>query len=128
MSAKLAVMAVLGAAVTLTSVASAGPAGAKQHVAITSNGVLNGTAFGKFVFTPLEPGALKRDTGTETSEWRERVVMRDGQQVTVQTYVTSRKGKLGSFVIRSRMEYVDAGNRYLAKRGAHAALPRGAAR
>ena len=114
MSAKLAVLAVLAAAVTLTSVAAAGPEGAKQRVAITSNGVLNATAFGKFVFTPLQAGVLKRDTGTETSSWSERVVMRDGQRVTVQNYVTTREGKRGSFVVRSRMEYVDAGNGYLA--------------
>jgi hypothetical protein len=114
MSARLTVLAVLVAAVTLTSVAAAGPAGAKQQVAITSNGVLNATAFGEFVFTPLQAGALKRDTGTETSQWSERVVMRDGQQVRVQNYITTRKGKRGSFVVRSRMEYVDAGNGYLA--------------
>ena len=114
MSAKLAMLGVVAAAVTLTSVAAAGPAGSKQRVEITSNGVLNGTAFGKFVFTPLQAGALKPDTGTETSDWREHVLMRDGQDVTVQTYVTTRKGKLGSFVVRSRMEYVDAGNGYLA--------------
>jgi hypothetical protein len=114
MNAKLAVVAVLVASVTLTSVAAAGPDAAKQRVAITSNGMLNATAFGEFVFTPLQAGALKRDTGTETSHWSERVVMRDGQQVTVQNYVTTRKGKRGSFVVHSRMEYVDAGNGYLA--------------
>ena len=107
-------LAVLAAAVTLTSVASAGPAEAKQRVAITSNGVLNPTAFGKFVFTPLQVGVLQRDTGTETSNWSERVVTRDGQRVTVQNYVTTRKGNRGSFVVSSRMEYVDAGNGYLA--------------
>jgi hypothetical protein len=114
MSAKMAVLAALGAAVTLASVAAAGPEAAKQRVAITSNGVVNPTAFGKFVLTPLQAGALKRDTGTETSVLSERVVMRDGQQVTVQNYVTTRKGKRGGFVVRSRMEYVDAGNGYVA--------------
>jgi hypothetical protein len=113
MKAKLAAFAVLVAAVTLTSVAVAAPEAAKQRVAITSSGELNATAFGEFVFTPLQAGALQRDTGTETSRWSERVVMRDGQQVTVQNYVTTRKGKRGSFVVRSRMEYVDAGNGYL---------------
>ena len=102
------------AAITLTSAASAGPDAAKQRVAITSKGVLNATAFGRFVFAPLQAGALKRDTGTETSQWSERAVMRDGQQVTVQNYVTTREGKLGSFVVRSRIEYVDAGSGYLA--------------
>ena len=114
MKARYIVLAVLTAAVTLTSVAAAGPEAAKQRVAITSTGVLNATAFGKFVFTPLQAGALRRDTGTETSSWSERVVMRDGQRVTVQNYVTTREGKRGSFVVRARMEYVDAGNGYLA--------------
>jgi hypothetical protein len=114
MKVRYVVLVALAAAVTLTSVAAAGPAAAKQRVAITSNGVLNATAFGEFVFTPLQAGALKRDTGTETSHWSERVVMRDGQRVTVQNYVTTRKGKRGSFVVRSRIEYVDAGNGYLA--------------
>lgn len=114
MKVRYVVLVALAAAVTLTSVAAAGPAGAKQRVAITSNGVVNATAFGKFVFTPLQAGALQRDTGTETSHWSERVVMRDGQRVTVQNYVTTRKGKRGSFVVRSRMEYVGAGNGYFA--------------
>lgn len=114
MKARHAMLVALAAAVTLTAAAAAGPGAAKQRVAITSNGVLNLNAFGKFAFTPLQDGALQRDTGTETSSWSERVVMRDGQQVTVQNYVTTREGKRGSFVVRSRMEYVDAGNGYLA--------------
>ena len=114
MKARHALYVALAAAVTLTAVAAAGPSAAKQRVAITSNGVLNATAFGTFAFTPLQDGALQRDTGTETSTWSEHVVMRDGQQVTVQNYVTTREGKRGSFVVRSRMEYVDAGNGYLA--------------
>ena len=114
MSAKLGALAVLAAAVTLTSVAAAGPVAGKQRVAITSDGVVNAHAFGKFVFAPLQAGALRRDTGTETSTWSERVVMRDGQRVTVQNYVTTREGKRGSFVVRSRIEYVDAGNGYVA--------------
>jgi hypothetical protein len=108
------VLVALAAAVTLNSVAAAGPTAAKQRVAITSNGVLSATASGKFVFTPLQVGALKRDTGTETSQWSEHVVMRDGQRVTVQNYVTTRTGKRGSFVVSARMEYVDAGSGYLA--------------
>jgi hypothetical protein len=114
MSAKLGVLAVLAAAVTLTSVAAAGPAAGKQRVAITSDGVLNATAFGKFVFAPLQAGALHRDTGTETSSWSERVVTRNGHKVTLQNYVTTRKGKLGTFVVRSRIEYVGAGKGYFA--------------
>ena len=114
MNAKLAVLAVLAAAVTLSSVAAASPAGAKQRVAITSSGVLSPTASGTFEFMPLQAGTLKHDTGTETSQWSERVMMRDGQRITVQSYVTTREGKRGSFVVRARMEYADAGNGYLA--------------
>jgi hypothetical protein len=114
MKARYIVLAVLAAAVTSTSVAAAGPEAAKQRVAITSKGVLNATAFGKFVFTPLQAGVLQRDTGTETSQWSERVVLRAGHGVRVQNNVTTREGKRGSFVVRSRIEYVDAGNGYLA--------------
>ena len=38
--------------------------------------------------------------------------MRDGQSVQIQDYVTTRKGKRGSFVVRARIEYVEAGNGY----------------
>jgi len=114
MSAKLAVLAVLAAAVTLTSVAAAGPAAAKQRVAITSDGMLNTNASGKFDFTPLQPGVLQRDTGTETSSWSERVVTRNGHKVMLQNYVTTRKGKRGTFVVRARIEYVGAGDGYFA--------------
>lgn len=65
------------AAVTLTSVASAGPAAAKQRVAIDAKILSRGT----FVLTPLQPGALKRDSGTFSGNWRsipEHVVMHDG--------------------------------------------------
>jgi hypothetical protein len=113
MSARLTVLAVLVAAVTLTSVAAARPEATKQRVAITANGILNGSAFGKFVFTPLQAGPLKRDTGTETSVFTERFLMRGGQDVQIQDYVTTRKGKRGTFVTRARIEYVNAGNGYL---------------
>jgi hypothetical protein len=112
MHARHIAVAVLAAAVTLISVASAGPAAAKQRVAITSKGVVNAGAVGKFVFTPLRAGALKAGWGTESASHTSRVMTRDGQRVTIQTYVTRRKGKLGTFVIRSRVEYVDAGNGY----------------
>jgi hypothetical protein len=39
------------------------PGGAKQRVVITFKGRPNGT----FVLTPLEPGVLKRDSGTQSS-------------------------------------------------------------
>jgi hypothetical protein len=55
------VLAALVAAVTLASVASAGPAAAQQRVSITSKGF--GTPSGQFVFTPLQAGALKARLG-----------------------------------------------------------------
>jgi hypothetical protein len=112
MRAKLAVLAVLVAAVTLTSVAAAGPEAAKQRVAITSKGTVNALALGRFVFTPLEEGALEADSGTESATHTSHVVVRQGQSVNIENYVTRREGKRGSFVIRSRVEYVDAGNGY----------------
>ena len=60
MKALHAVLVVLVAAVTLTSVAAAGPAAAKQRVAISMKNPENGT----FVLTPMQPGTLKRDSGT----------------------------------------------------------------
>lgn len=112
MRARHVVLAALAAAVTLTSVASAGPAAAKQRVAITSKGVVNPGEVGKFVFTPLQVGTLKPDSGAESGSHTTRSVVRDGQDIEIQNYVTTREGKRGTFVIRSRVEYVDAGNGY----------------
>jgi hypothetical protein len=113
MKVRYAVLVVLAAAVALTSVAAAGPDAAKQRVAITAKGVANPASFGKFVLTPLQAGALKPDSGTETSSVSsERVVMREGQEVKIVNWVTTCKGKRGSFVIRVRLEQVEAGNGY----------------
>ncbi len=54
MKVRHAVLAVLAAAVTLTSVAAAGPAAAKQRVAINAKILPGGT----FVLTPLRAGAV----------------------------------------------------------------------
>jgi hypothetical protein len=110
MSARLTLLAVLAAAVTLTSVAAAVPEAAKQRVAITSKGVANAGEVGRFVFTPLQVGTLKPDSGAESGSHTTRSVVRDGQDIEIQNYVTTREGKRGTFVIRSRVEYLDAGN------------------
>ena len=60
MKARHAILVGLVTAVTLTSVAAAGPDAAKQRVAISMKGLANGT----FVLTPLQAGTLKRDSGT----------------------------------------------------------------
>jgi hypothetical protein len=63
MKARYPVLVALAAAVTLTSVAAAGPDAAKQRVAITSKGMANPTSSGTFVLEPLRAGALKPDSG-----------------------------------------------------------------
>jgi len=110
MNTKLAVLAVLAAAVTLTSVASAGPDAAKQRVAITAT-VLPA---GKAVLEPLQKGALVRSAGTfgfvgNLSQTPDRTVMRDGQEVDIYSGTWKFTGKRGTLVFRERNEWVDLG-------------------
>jgi hypothetical protein len=110
MKARVAALVALAAAVTLTAFAAAGPDAAKQRVAINMKIYPQKT----FVLTPLQAGALKRDSGTITSNWLDipgRSVMRDGQNVTVYNgAVTTLIGKRGTLTIRDRNEWVDVGN------------------
>ena len=109
MRAIQAVLVVLAATVTLTSVAAAVPAAAKQRVAIDMKIYPQKT----FVLTPLQAGPLKRDSGTIDSTWLSvpgRKVMRDGQEVTIYNgAVTTLTGKRGTLTIRDRNEWVDLG-------------------
>jgi hypothetical protein len=112
MKVRHAVLVAFAAAVTLTSVAAAGPDAAKQRVAFTTQAAET-TNVSQFVLTPLQAGALKRDSGTMTAPSSpERVVMREGQSVSIYDSVGTFKGKLGSLVIRNRSEWIDAGNGY----------------
>ena len=82
MKALHAVLVALVAAVTLASVAAAGPDAAKQRVAIDVKFYPQET----FVLTPLQAGPLKRDTGKiseSLTSVRGHDVMRDGQKVTI---------------------------------------------
>jgi hypothetical protein len=112
MHARNIVPAVLAAAVTLTSVASAGPAAAKQRVAIDMKIAPKET----FVFSPLQSGALKRDSGRITTvsqvlAMSGRTVMRDGQKVTIFSGgLWTLQGKRGTLTIRERSEWVDVGS------------------
>jgi hypothetical protein len=110
MKARHAVLVALAAAVTLTSVAAAGPTAAKQRVAINMKIYPQKT----FVLTPQQFGPLKRDSGTIDSTWLSipgRAVMRDGQEVTIYDgAVTTLTGKRGTLTIRDRNEWVAVGN------------------
>lgn len=107
MNARHAILVALVAAVTLTSVAAAGPEAAKQRVAISMKNPGNGT----FVLTPLQPGTLKRDSGTVSGVYNEAAtVMREGQSVFIGWNTYTLKGKRGTMSIRERMEFVNVSN------------------
>ena len=109
MSARHIVLAVLVAAISLSSVAAAGPATTKQRVAINVKILPQGT----FVLTPLRAGALKRDSGTVNGNWRSapcRDVVRQGQGVMTCTGIWVFTGKRGTLRIREQNEWVDVGN------------------
>jgi hypothetical protein len=113
MKVRHAVLAAFAAAVMLTSVAAAGPNAAKQRVMITSQAAQT-TLVSPFVLTPLQDGVIKSDSGKliAGSNATDRVVMREGQEVTIVDDVSTFKGKRGSFVTRFHGEWVDAGNGY----------------
>ena len=110
MNARQAILVALVAAVTLTSVAAAGPDAAKQRVAIDMKICWPGKSQGTFVLTPQQFGPLKSDSGTISSNWLSvpgRNVMRDGQKVTIYDgAVTTLTGKRGTLTIRDRNEWI----------------------
>jgi len=107
MKARLAAL-VATAAVMLTSVAAAGPDAAKQRVVITSKLEPHET----FVLVPSTAGALKRDSGTVSVDpGNSREVKRDGQKVGIfPRAVYKFTGKLGSFTVHERTEWVEVSN------------------
>ena len=107
MKVRTAALIVLAAAVTLASVAAAGPGATKQRVAITIEGLPNGS----FVLTPFKAGALKRDSGTGgTTYGSPRVVIRAGQEISIYSGVYTFNGKRGSLTVRERNEWRDTGS------------------
>jgi hypothetical protein len=109
MKARYAALVALATAVTLTSVAAAGPA-TKQRVQIDIKYPGN-----TFVLTPLQAGALKRDSGKQrcAREVSKREIVRDGQQGWVWdcpawTFVGTR----GTLVLRSQYTWIEAGGPY----------------
>ena len=111
MKARVVALVALAAAVTLTSVAAAGPDAVKQRVAIDMKICRPGKSQGTFVLTPQQFGPLKTDSGTISSNWLSipgHNVMRDGQEVTIYDgAVTTLTGKRGTLTIRDRNTWVD---------------------
>ena len=92
MKAHLAAVAAFSVAVTLASVAAAGPDAAKQRIAISSKLQPEQT----FVLTPFKTGALKRDSGrVSIVSDNGRDVMRGGQEVTIHQGTLTLEGKRG---------------------------------
>lgn len=107
MKARHAVLLAVCAAVTLSSVAAAGPEATKQRAAITIERLPGGA----FVLTPLKAGPLKRDSGTAgISYGSPRVVIRDGQKIEIYSGVYTLTGKRGSLSVRERNEWRDIGS------------------
>jgi hypothetical protein len=105
MKTRHAVLVSLAAAVTLTSVAAAGPDAAKQRVVINMKIIPQE----KFVLTPMNTGVLRGDSGTISGNWasvRGRNVMRAGQKVTIFNVRWTFTGKQGVLTIRERSEWV----------------------
>jgi hypothetical protein len=110
MKVRYAALAVFVAAVAFTSVAAASPDEAKQRVQITISGPATNSGQ-KFVLFALSAGPLEPDSGPTTSVVaNQRNVTRDGQPAQIVTWVSTQKGKHGSFVVRARIEHIDAGN------------------
>jgi hypothetical protein len=111
MKTRQVVLIALAAAVTLTSVAAAGPDAPKQRLAITMKGLPNGT----FVLTPLTEGAVRADSGTASVVFRSpRVIMRGGQRIDVFRPTFTFEGKRGILTIRERNEWVETGDAVVA--------------
>lgn len=113
--AKVAASVAFGIAIlTLTTVAAAEPLAGRQRISITGKGETH-----TFVLTPMTAGALKRDSGSFSDCcWQERVIMRDGQRIEINDPIATYTGQRGTFVLRYRVEWVNAGNGYTVGTGA----------
>jgi hypothetical protein len=104
----LVLIAVVAVVLLASTVAAAGSTATKQRVVITSELARKRT----FVLVPSGAGALARDSGTVTIDpGSSRQLVRDGQKVGIfPRAVYTFDGKLGSFTIRERTEWVEVSN------------------
>ena len=92
---------------TLSPLAAAGSDAAKQRVAISAKNLSNG----QFVLTPLQSGALKRDSGSARIVYSDAGgVMRQGQSISLYDTTFTYKGRRGTLTVQERIEWVDVSN------------------
>jgi hypothetical protein len=102
-------LAALVVVVVPISLAHAGPAAKKQRVAINVKIMPDET----FVLKPLQPGRVKRDSGTLEGAGDRAgptSVRKSGQKVSVHSNDWILLGKQGSLTIRERIEWVEIGS------------------
>jgi hypothetical protein len=109
MSTRNAALVVLATALTLASAAAGTSTASKQRVMITGK-----VGVDRFTLTPLTPGVLGTDSGSVSfCCWGYGQLVRDGQDVIVNDHeLATYTGKRGTLVVRSRNEWLDAGNGY----------------
>jgi hypothetical protein len=102
MITKLTTLACIAtAAITLSAVASASSAPAKQRVIITQNGA-------GFVLSPRTSGPIKPDTGTANfCCWTRRSMTQDGEDIELNNPQMTLAGKHGTLVARNQIAWVD---------------------
>jgi hypothetical protein len=112
MKALFSALVALAAALAVTSLAAAGPSATKQRVEINMQNYPKHT----FVLTPLEAGAVKRDSGTQRCVGEpdtKRTVYREGQEAFLWDCLAWKfVGKRGTLVLRSQFTWIEAGGPY----------------
>jgi len=99
------------ASLVLVSATPAGQAASKQRVAMEVKSTV-GSRAGTFVLTALGAGQLKSDAGTIKDTVSQKHVVRSGQAVVIFTITSTWTGKLGTMVLRERIDDVAGGGGY----------------
>ena len=111
------ILSICVVALTAASVASGGPAAAKQRVSFVGTFNTN-TGSGNWRLIPLSAGPLKPDSGTLSGSGNiVRRLVRNGQRVDLIVGGDSLTGRHGAFGISQRVESTDVGRRYSADIG-----------